>query len=405
MTSTSGLEVSYRDVENPGGFAHLPALDGVRGLAILLVLTNHILFFNGHTGRWLIDVLAEMRDGTWVGVNLFFALSGFLITGILMDTLSIRSFFKTFYARRALRILPLYYGVLLVLLLLTRPLHFSWGGWQFFYLTYTANLALWWDKPLLLSHFRIGHFASLQVEEQFYLLWPVVVYWVKKPAKLIRISLIACAVVLLIRVAMVVMKVPSPPGSYLPYSWTFCCCDNLLYGCALALLLRTRWRDKVLAWAPLVFVVCVVPIAVERLMHLGITWVNTLFMPTVGFSLVGIGCAALIAMALRSGSFVQRVFSLSVLRFFGRYSYGLYVFHYSVEGFLGAPVYAFFLGHVHVKAFSGLLASGVILGVSVLLAVLSYHLYEVHFLKLKKYFSYNGSVDRFGASAIEVGLG
>jgi peptidoglycan/LPS O-acetylase OafA/YrhL len=406
MTSTPSIQVSAPDTENPGGFSHLPALDGVRGLAILLVLTDHILFWNGHTGRWFLDVLAEMRGCTWVGVNLFFALSGFLITGILMDTLAIPNFFRTFYARRALRIFPLYYGVLIVLLLLTRPLHLSWGGWQFFYLTYTANLALWWDKPLLLSHFRIVHFWSLQVEEQFYLLWPLVVYSVKKPAKLIRFSLIACVAVLIIRVLVVVMRVPSTQYIYLPNTATFCCCDNLLYGCALALLVRTRWRNKVLSWAPLLFVACVAPIAVERSMHLGLSWANTFFMPTLGFSLIGIGSASLVAMALRSGSFAQRVFTFSVLRFFGRYSYGLYVFHYSVEGFFGAPLYTFFFEHVHVRGISGLLSSGTVLAASLVLAMLSYHLYEVHFLKLKKYFSYSGSAKRLQTSAIEtVGLG
>jgi peptidoglycan/LPS O-acetylase OafA/YrhL len=344
-------------------------------------------------------VLAEMRECSWIGVNLFFALSGFLITGILMGTLAIPRFFKTFYARRALRIFPLYYGVLIILLLLTSPLHFSWGGWQFFYLTYTANLALWWDKPLVLSHFRIGHFWSLQVEEQFYLVWPLVVHSMKKPARLIRFSLVACVVVLFIRVAVVVMQIPSSQHIYIPNTATFCCCDNLLYGCALALVLRTSWRDRVLSWAPWLFVVCVVPVAVERLMHLGVSWVNTGFMPTVGFSLIGIGSASLVAMALRTDSLAQRMFSMSVLRFFGKYSYGLYVFHYSVEGFFGAPLYLFALKHVHVRAISELISSGVILGVSVMLAMLSYHLYEVHFLKLKKYFSYSGSTQKLQTSA------
>jgi peptidoglycan/LPS O-acetylase OafA/YrhL len=406
MASATGHQVLVADAENPGGFSHLPALDGVRGLAILLVLANHILFWNGGSGLWFLDVLAELRADSWVGVNLFFALSGFLITGILMDTLAIPHFFKTFYVRRALRIFPLYYGVLIVLLVLTRPLHFSWGGWQFFYLTYTANLALWWDKPLILSHFRIGHFWSLQVEEQFYLVWPLVVYSMKKPARLIRFALIACIIVFLVRVAVVVIQVPSTQYISIPNTVTFCCCDGLLYGCALALLLRTEWRDRVLSWAPLLFVVCVVPVVVERLMHLGVSWVNTTFVPTVGLSLIGIGSAALVAMALRPDSFAQRVFALPVMRFFGRYSYGLYVYHYSVEGFFEAPLYAFLLKHVHVRAISELIASGVILGASVALAMLSYHLYEVHFLKLKKYFSYSGTANRLWTSAVEtVGFG
>jgi peptidoglycan/LPS O-acetylase OafA/YrhL len=376
-------------LQTSSGFSHVPALDGIRGLAILLVLMNHLWSWNAHSGRWLVDVLGEIRGLSWVGVNLFFALSGFLITGILMNTLSSRSFFKTFYARRVLRIFPLYYGFLLLLLLLTIPLHFTWNGWQYFYLTYTANLALWLNKPLLIGHFRIGQFWSLQVEEQFYLLWPFIVYRAKTISRLIRLSLITCAVVFLIRIVLVVFKMSySPSGQYLPYSATFACCDNLVYGCLLALLLRTHWREKVLSYSGLIFIVCASPVLLERVIHHGSLWTNTFFLPTIGFSLIGIGSASLIAMSLRAGSFAQRAFSLPVLRFFGKYSYGIYIVHYSVEGLLGMSPYSFFFKHLHIKSISGLLSAGLVFGVSILLAVLSYHLYEIHFLKLKRYFSY-----------------
>jgi peptidoglycan/LPS O-acetylase OafA/YrhL len=390
LSSPAHKEAS-QDVDNLGGFSHLPALDGVRGSAVLLVLMSHILSWNGHSGRWFFDVLAEIRSLSWVGVNLFFALSGFLITGILVNTLSVGNFFKIFYARRALRIFPLYYGFLLLLLLLTRPLHFTWNGWQYFYLTYTANLAVWWNRPLLLSNFRIGHFWSLQVEEQFYFIWPLVVYRVKTTPRLIRLSLITCAVVFFIRIVLVVFRVSCPAGMYLPYTATFACCDNLLYGCVLALLLRTHWRERVLSYSPVVFIACASPVLLERVIRHGTPWTNTLFMPTFGFSLIGIGSASLIAMSLRSNSVAHRAFSLPALRFFGRYSYGLYIVHYSVQGLFGASLYPFFYKHLHVKFLSDLLSAGVILGISTLLAVLSYHLLEIHFLKLKRYFSYEPS--------------
>jgi peptidoglycan/LPS O-acetylase OafA/YrhL len=121
---------------------HILALDGIRGLAILLVLYHHLFWSNPNSGNRFFDFLNAIRASAFIGVNLFFALSGFLITGILLDTVTSPNFFKTFYARRMLRIFPLYYGVLLGLLLLTRPLHFVWNGWQYFYLTYSANFAL-----------------------------------------------------------------------------------------------------------------------------------------------------------------------------------------------------------------------------------------------------------------------
>jgi peptidoglycan/LPS O-acetylase OafA/YrhL len=388
MTSVHTSREHFSDNDNPRGFSHLPALDGIRGLAILLVLADHLVSWKGHSGRWIVDVLAEVHSFSWVGVNLFFALSGFLITGILVDTLGSQDFFKTFYVRRILRIFPLYYGFLFVLLLLTKPLHLSWGGWQYFYLTYTANLALWWDKPMLLSPFRIIHLWSLQVEEQFYLVWPLILYFCRNRSKLIRYSLVMCLVAFTIRLMLVVLKIASTRYAYLPYSFTLCCCDNLLYGCVLALLLRTYRRDKVLSFAPLLLLICAVPLMIERLVYLGTPWMGTIFMPTIGFSLIGIGCASLIAMALRPFSFAERIFISPTLRFFGRYSYGLYVFHYSIYGFLSLPLYEIFVRYLHSKALSGLLSAGVVLSISVLLAVLSYHLYEIYFLKLKKYFAY-----------------
>jgi peptidoglycan/LPS O-acetylase OafA/YrhL len=389
MPNSPAISKTTPDAENPGGFFHVPALDGIRGLAILLVLMNHLWSWNGHSGRWVVDVLREIRGLSWVGVNLFFALSGFLITGILMNTLSSRSFFKTFYARRVLRIFPLYYGFLLLLLLLTIPLHFTWNGWQYFYLTYTANLALWLKKPLLIGNFKIAQFWSLQVEEQFYLVWPFIVYRARTLPRLIRLSLVTCAVVFLIRIVLVVFKLSnSPSGQYLPYSATFACCDNLVYGCLLAFLLRTHWREKVLSYSGLLFVVCALPVLLERVIRHGSPWTNTFFLPTIGFSLIGIGSASLIAMALHPDSFAQCAFSLPVLRFFGKYSYGIYIVHYSVEGLLGTSPYSFFFKHLHIKSISGLLSAGLILVISILLAVLSYRLFEVHFLKLKRYFSY-----------------
>src|SRR5256885_369126 len=131
------------DSDNPGGTVHIRALDGLRGTAILLVLFDHLFWANNQTGNGLLDLITKIRSASYIGVNLFFALSGFLITRILLETLREQNFYTIFYSRRALRIFPLYYGFLLFLFILTLPLNFHWNGWQYFYLTYTANLALW----------------------------------------------------------------------------------------------------------------------------------------------------------------------------------------------------------------------------------------------------------------------
>src|SRR5688572_9977607 len=93
---------------------HIPALDGIRGLAILLVTIYRFAgTHDGGTPRWLLPVL---EFGTH-GVDLFFVLSGFLITGILFDAKGEAHYFRNFYARRTLRIFPLYYGTLALVLI------------------------------------------------------------------------------------------------------------------------------------------------------------------------------------------------------------------------------------------------------------------------------------------------
>ncbi|RXH55315.1 acyltransferase family protein [Granulicella sibirica] len=374
------------DAENPGGFAHVPALDGVRGLAILLVLFDHLFWANNVTGNRLLDVMSDVRESSYIGVNLFFALSGFLITGILLDTLATPHFLRTFYARRSLRIFPLYYGVLILLLALTRPMHFEWNGWQYFYLTYTANLGLW-HGGLGLGAININHFWSLQVEEQFYLIWPFVVYRVRSLTWLIRLSLMACAGVLALRIGLVLAR-PHLVDPYVMYSPTYACADNLLFGCCLCAVLRTGLREKVLRISPWVAGSCVAVLLGMALGNDGLRWQKSFSIPTFGFSLLGVLSAALIAMTLRKGSPTQAVFRNPALRFFGKYSYGLYVFHPTIARYLTVPVRAFVDAEFHSKAL-GVLAGALIAGVaSVLVALLSYHLYEVHFLKLKKHISY-----------------
>src|SRR5579883_636250 len=99
----------------------LPVLDGIRGLAILLVMQYHFwgivpgLFGRGGTSRLDVE-LGRLFGAGWCGVDLFFVLSGFLITGILYDSRGSRSYFRDFYAKRVLRIFPVYYGFLAVLL-------------------------------------------------------------------------------------------------------------------------------------------------------------------------------------------------------------------------------------------------------------------------------------------------
>jgi peptidoglycan/LPS O-acetylase OafA/YrhL len=185
-----------RGEQRPAG-ARIPALDGIRGIAILCVMLYHFTFYGGIEPTLIVDkVYYHTALVGWFGVDLFFVLSGFLITGILYDTASAPQYFRNFYARRVLRIFPLYYGTLAVFFFLI-PLVIDISDTfeellrdQLWYWSYLVNVQIaleYWP-----SFFALGHFWSLAVEEQFYLVWPLVVFFLK------RRSLIAICVVCIV---------------------------------------------------------------------------------------------------------------------------------------------------------------------------------------------------------------
>src|SRR3954464_3713102 len=128
---------------NPPARGHLPALDGLRGLAIVLVLFTHAIALPLEPVQGSLDsaVHALARIG-WTGVDLFFVLSGFLITGILLDTRNEPRRWSRFFARRSLRIFPLYYGVLVALFVILPLVARHWT--EPTYLTLEKNQAWYW---------------------------------------------------------------------------------------------------------------------------------------------------------------------------------------------------------------------------------------------------------------------
>jgi peptidoglycan/LPS O-acetylase OafA/YrhL len=164
---------------------YIPQFDGLRGIAILVVLLAHLSYL-GSIG------FANIFQYGRTGVDLFFVLSGFLITGILLDTKNLPGYFKNFYARRALRIWPLYYGILFlffVLFPLLSPHHFfltARNSWPY-YVTYTQNLFYNFDHSVPLTPTW-----SLAVEEQYYMFWaPVVFLFGRKSLRNILFGMVA----------------------------------------------------------------------------------------------------------------------------------------------------------------------------------------------------------------------
>lgn len=170
----------------PPHLAHIPALDGVRGLAILLVLPHNTDILSDAATDLVSRVLLAVLNGGWVGVQLFFVLSGFLITRILLASQGSPHYFKHFYAKRALRILPLYVLVLCVVLYLLPALgvdvpnheqDLAHQGWLWLFL---SN----WSTFHVMDKTSFPHFWSLAVEEQFYWVWPLLV-WKLKPRQVV----------------------------------------------------------------------------------------------------------------------------------------------------------------------------------------------------------------------------
>lgn len=364
--------------------AHNPALDGVRGIAILLVLIHH-WGIPLPAGNPFAPAAVAFSDSCWVGVDLFFALSGFLITGILADTLGSRNFLKNFYARRFLRIFPLYYGVIAVLLLLTPVLHFAWGAMLPMLLLYLQNtgFVVPLDSYRLAHNVNLNPYWSLAVEEQFYLVWPLVVFMVRDVGRLAKVAFALSGIALLLRIVLVVAGV-SP---WFVYCFTACRADTLLLGGALALLLRSPQpglRKSVVRWTPaLALAAALALIAIAIPLH-GLDWKDSRLLQTVGYTLVAIASCGLIAWTQRehSGRFLRH----ASLRFFGRYSYGIYMLHLLCF----RPVYKWIENQMlpavpwwHVAAILSWLASaGLVIGA----AVLSFKFYETPFLKLKRKF-------------------
>ncbi len=363
---------------------HVPVLDGVRGVAILLVLVYHLALWvlgppAGRAGKLFYEI--ALRG--WVGVDLFFVLSGFLITGILYDAKGGAHFFRNFYARRSLRIFPLYFAVLAVVIgLLPRliPEHRGLlrladdGAW---YWTYTTNLLIardgWPDTAAL------AHFWSLAVEEQFYLVWPFVVFCLARKRLL---SVCAGCVVLAIFVRLGLAASHHTVASMVLMPARM---DALAAGALVALLARgpgglavyrrcARW---VMFAAGTAFVA------------LTVVYHDSYSRPLLGGGLTSLSClfASLLVLLLTAapGSPLSALFGSRALRFFGRYSYGLYVFHHPLLFVVTPTAVAAALTWLPSRGDLAprLVIIGAVMVLSLTLSVLSWHLLEQPFLRLK----------------------
>lgn len=342
--------------------AHWPTLDGLRGVAIALVLLYH--------SEPLLGRMAPVAAWGWMGVSLFFVLSGFLITGLLLDARGKPHYYRNFYARRILRIWPVYV-LLLGLQYFLLPLAFSGPHWML----HLVRGAPWWAYLLFIQnlfHLRLpgalGPTWSLAIEEQFYLFWAPLMAWLRPAA----LTVMALAVVLI-----------SPwlrlHGHGLTATNTLFHLDSIAMGALLALGLR-RYRNvcargwQVGALIGIAAGGAGMAIALQR----GIPYLDTLLAAGFGGMLV----LALAADERPHRNLYGRLLASAPLRFLGRISYGLYMIHILVFSLLP------FQGRL--AALGGEGAAIVValrLTASVAAATLLWYGFERPILKLKRYFS------------------
>jgi peptidoglycan/LPS O-acetylase OafA/YrhL len=370
-----------------------PALDGLRALAVTLVFFFH--FGGGAHGGRVLRIINEIRERGWVGVDLFFVISGFLITGILFDTRNDSHFFKRFFIRRSVRILPVFYLVVVILLALTPIFKYQWQTEHLSFLIYMGNFfgnhnfslyEIVSGRNRALNVF-IGHFWSLCVEEQFYLLWPLVVWMVRDRVKLLWTAFGISVLALVLRGVILTIA-----GPVLAETWIFRTLpfrmDTLLIGGMLALLLRgpnaARWQGHC---RPLFVVSAALVLAIFLLSPA----YDSAWLLTIGLTLTALASAGLIGLTLRAGSNSFRLFYQRPLRVLGRYSYGFYIFH-CLYALAWIQLLIVLTNHFHSKAIAGLIALSINFIVTFLVAKLSYDLFEVRFLRLKRYFEYDSEI-------------
>lgn len=299
---------------------YMPELDTLRGVAILLVLFYHGIAppLNGPLTPTA-KMLLNLSQNGWVGVNLFFVLSGFLITGILMDSKSRNDYFRRFYIRRALRILPALYATLLVLLV------GRWISWRFLAV---AALFLANSAPLLGVTLQYPPLWSLAVEEHFYFLWPGLIRRFSTGPLAILLAFIAA---LTPAIRALDFLVAGKRADFVPlYTWSNL--DGLAMGALLAVWVRQQsFRTSHLKRIALPLLV----VGVSAFVLMPADRMITVAFSATACNLASVGLLS--SMLLLGTSPWSALVNRPFLKFLGYISYGLYLVH--VLAFRAADVF------------------------------------------------------------------
>ena len=385
----------------------LPVLDGLRGIAILFVLLVHF------TPDYVLPLRIEewarkAAQAGWIGVDLFFVLSGFLITNILLRAKKSPNYFRAFYWRRVLRIFPLYYAALAFVFIVLPTLKAldeasfePIRNAQVFNWIYLTNLG-WWllGKDAFASHqIDLRYFWSLAVEEHFYLFWPAAVM-LTSVSGLRRLCVVLFISAFGLRC--IGSMLAGDDLSYLcltPLRW-----DSLAAGAFVATLAHEYGPARLRALAPvavIVATVCTLFVAACFFIQAGL-WPSSPAVHTVGLSAVATAFACALVLLVPTNSIAAQAIACTPLRFFGKYSYGLYVIHGIMQSLI---INRYMPPDAWMEHFTGVPSAGVVLYVAACIALClpptlaSWHLLEKPMLRLKSRFPYSTSYGDAGAAA------
>jgi peptidoglycan/LPS O-acetylase OafA/YrhL len=356
---------------------HCLALDGIRGFAILIVTLYRLFKELDPSSHPLIGLLYRIAPLGGRGVDLFFVLSGFLITGILIRSKGKPKYFRNFIARRSLRIFPLYF-LSLAVGLWAIPRHL--GGQLFerarmeqvYLWTYTSNVRVSWLNEWCFGPF--DHFWSLAVEEHFYLVWPAIVFILTTK----RLGWFCALTVVAVAIARSVAETFQSLDIAVDVLTVFRI-DALCLGALLAVIMQSSIRHErirsgafiaaILSLGALILVV----LLGSRMFGLPALLCRMIFMAGIAFILLS-----------PKTSIFPRFFESSVMRFLGKYSYGMYVVQLPLVTLVPAASLSSLLPSNPIAV--GIFYVAGMFGCISIMALLSFHLFESHFLKLKKWF-------------------
>lgn len=364
----------------------IPAFDGLRGIAVILVVLFHVWL---ELLQWHPNIpLVHAFKLGWIGVDIFFVLSGFLITAILLEEKTKPAYFRNFFVKRALRIFPAYFALVLAVTLAVISVS-GHGTSEFLFLRehliwlwlFLQNIAV-----VITQHpygYGLNHLWSLAIEAQFYLVWPFAVLFLS----INRLRLLTVALIIL-SPALRHFIYESGGTFYTIYFSTLCRLDPLAMGALVAIILHSGATDERYAKA------CIVAGVIAGLA--GLLYFTSSDKPFVSLdgasrivvfsiSCVGLISASIITMVTmgiwRKGW--SGILELTALRYIGQMSFGLYVYHFPILYIVTRAKSRFGLDALYGNAFGVTLVSIAYVGICLVVAALSWHLFERRILGWK----------------------